>query len=120
MLLSHTCLAQLELPQHRFWQTLEQGQQHRLRAKTRCRIDQLSAREPTYTYESEAGRTEFWDSNAQEFECAGVQFVRHVIEPNGLLLPYYTNAPQLVYIIKGHSLISFLTFCMLYNSINID
>ncbi|KAL7144973.1 hypothetical protein ABFS83_07G047800 [Erythranthe nasuta] len=97
----HACTAQLELPQQRFWQGMEQGQQHRLRAKTQCRIEQLTASEPSYTYDSEAGVTEFWDSNANEFECAGIQFVRHVIQPKGLLLPYYTNAPQLVYIIKG-------------------
>ncbi|KAI3469779.1 hypothetical protein Pfo_026442 [Paulownia fortunei] len=104
LFLFHACIAQLELPQQQLWQSLQKGQQHRLRAKTHCRIQQLNAQEPSYRLESEAGVTEFWDTNSEEFECAGVEFVRHVIEPNGLLLPYYTNAPQLVYIVQGHGI----------------
>ncbi|KAG8370423.1 hypothetical protein BUALT_Bualt14G0116300 [Buddleja alternifolia] len=107
LFLFHSCAAQLELPQHQFWQNLQQQQQHRLRAKTQCRIQQLNAREPSYRSESEAGITEFWDANSEEFECAGVEFVRHVIQPKGLLLPYYTNAPQLIYIIQGEIWIRF-------------
>ncbi|KAG6658786.1 hypothetical protein CIPAW_04G186900 [Carya illinoinensis] len=30
-----------------------------------------------------------------QFQCAGVAVVRRTIEPNGLLLPQYSNAPQL-------------------------
>ncbi|KAG6719084.1 hypothetical protein I3842_04G186000 [Carya illinoinensis] len=35
------------------------------------------------------------DPNHQQFQCAGVAVVRRTIEPNGLLLPQYSNAPQL-------------------------
>ncbi|GFP83367.1 11s globulin subunit beta [Phtheirospermum japonicum] len=76
-------------------------QQHRLRARTDCRVDRLTAQEPTLRYESEAGRTEFWDRNNQQFECAGVAAVRNYIEPKGLLLPHYNNAPQLLYVVQG-------------------
>ncbi|CAA0817418.1 12S seed storage protein CRA1 [Striga hermonthica] len=94
-------MAQLETHQEQLLQSLRNQQQHRLRAKTPCGIQQLQAREPTHKHEYEAGSTEFWDASGKEFACAGIQFVRHTIQPKGLLLPYYTNAPQLVYIIKG-------------------
>ncbi|PIN08403.1 hypothetical protein CDL12_19023 [Handroanthus impetiginosus] len=90
LFLFHGAIAQLELQQ-----------QHRLRAKTRCRIQKLTAREPSRRFESEAGVNEYWDTNSEEFECAGIEFVRHVIQPKGLLVPHYSNAPQLVYIVQG-------------------
>ncbi|KAL0456981.1 UNVERIFIED_CONTAM: 11S globulin seed storage protein Jug r 4 [Sesamum latifolium] len=101
LFLFHGCVAQLELQQQRYWQSLQQFQQHRLRAKTECQVQQLTARQPSFRLESEAGVTEFWDPNNEEFQCAGIEFVRHTIQPRGLLLPYYTNAPQLVYIVQG-------------------
>ncbi|KAK4478198.1 hypothetical protein RD792_017481 [Penstemon davidsonii] len=101
LFLFHISIAQLELPQQQYWKKLQSQQQQRLQAKTRCRIQQLNAREPNRKIESEAGSTEFWDSNSAEFECAGVEFVRHTIQPKGLLLPYYANTHQLVYIIEG-------------------
>ncbi|KAK6161294.1 hypothetical protein DH2020_004675 [Rehmannia glutinosa] len=101
VLLLHGSMAQLELQQQRVWQNMQSQMQHRLRAKTHCRIQQLNAREPSSRFEYEAGTIEFWDANSQEFECAGVEFTRHVIQPNGLFLPYYTNAPQLFYIVQG-------------------
>ncbi|KAK4427812.1 11S globulin seed storage protein 1 [Sesamum alatum] len=103
LFLFHGCVAQLELQlqQQSYWQSLQRQQQHRLRAKTECQIQQLSARQPNYRLESEAGVTEYWDVNNEEFQCAGVEFIRHTIQPRGLLLPYYSNAPQLVYIVQG-------------------
>ncbi|GFP83368.1 11s globulin subunit beta [Phtheirospermum japonicum] len=80
---------------------MQSQQQHRLRAKTSCSLQQLNAREPSRRFDYEAGSSEHWDPNCEEFECAGVEFVRHTIQPKGLLLPYYTNAPQLIYIIQG-------------------
>ncbi|XP_073027780.1 11S globulin seed storage protein Ana o 2.0101-like [Primulina eburnea] len=101
MFLFHGCIAQLELPQRQFWQNLQEQQQHRLRAKTQCRIERLNAREPNRKYDCEAGSYEIWDSNSEEFECAGIEFVRYVIQPKGLFLPHYTNAPQLFYATEG-------------------
>ncbi|KAK4340645.1 hypothetical protein RND71_039146 [Anisodus tanguticus] len=84
------------------WQRLHQQQQHRaLRSKTECKIERLNAEEPNSKFESEAGVVEFWDATQEQFECAGVQAVRHEIQRNGLLLPYYSNTPQLIYIVQG-------------------
>ncbi|XP_047950871.1 cocosin 1-like [Salvia hispanica] len=80
-------------------------QQHRLRARTDCRVERLTAQEPTLRFDSEAGRTEFWDRNNQQFECAGVAAVRNFIQPRGLLLPHYNNAPQLLYVVRGKGLL---------------
>lgn len=37
----------------------------------------------------------------EQFRCAGMAVVKPTIRSSGLLLPFYTNAPQLVYIVKG-------------------
>lgn len=66
-----------------------------------CQLKRLDALEPSNRIEAEAGVIESWDPNHQQFQCAGVAVVRRTIEPNGLLLPQYSNAPQLVYIAKG-------------------
>ncbi|KAG8370420.1 hypothetical protein BUALT_Bualt14G0115000 [Buddleja alternifolia] len=98
----HACDSAVLLgEQEFFWQNVQRQQQHRLRARTDCRVEQLTAQEPTLRYESEAGRTEFWDRSNKQFECAGVAAVRNFIQPKGLLLPHYNNAPQLIYIIQG-------------------
>ncbi|KAK4405887.1 11S globulin seed storage protein 1 [Sesamum angolense] len=89
--------AQLSGEQDFYWQNLQTQQQHKLQARTDCRVERLTAQEPTIRFESEAGFTEFWDRNNQQFECAGVAAVRNVIQPRGLLLPHYNNAPQLLY-----------------------
>ncbi|CAN1244964.1 11S globulin [Linum grandiflorum] len=66
-----------------------------------CQIDRINAIEPDNTIQAEAGTIETWDPSRQQFQCAGVAMVRRTIEPNGLLLPSYSNTPQLIYIIKG-------------------
>ncbi|KAJ6736244.1 12S SEED STORAGE PROTEIN CRC [Salix viminalis] len=66
-----------------------------------CQLDRLDALKPDNRVRSEAGLTESWDPNHDQFQCAGVAVVRRTIEPNGLLLPSYSNAPQLVYIVQG-------------------
>ncbi|KAH0634258.1 hypothetical protein KY284_037044 [Solanum tuberosum] len=105
-LLFNCCFSQIEQQQSLLWQKLQYQQQHRRgRAKTDCRISSLNAREPTYKFNSEAGTTEFWDRNSEEFECAGVAAVRNDIQPNGLLLPHYNNAPQLLYIVQGSGIL---------------
>lgn len=69
-----------------------------------CQLDRISALEPTNRIQSEAGLTEVWDSNDEQFQCSGVSVVRRVIEPNGLLLPSFTSAPELVYIESGRGI----------------
>lgn len=99
------CLAQLGSQQQYLWQDLQQQQQHRLRAKTDCQIERLTAQEPSRKYQSEAGFTEFWDQNNNQFECAGVAAVRNVIQTQGLFLPHYNSAPQLLYVVQGRGLL---------------
>ncbi|XP_062150025.1 11S globulin-like [Alnus glutinosa] len=93
--LFHGCFAQIEqVP----WRAQRQQQQ---RFQTECRIDNLNAQEPSQRFESEAGVTEYWDQNDQQFQCAGVSLVRHNIHRRGLLLPSFSNAPQLIYVVQG-------------------
>jgi hypothetical protein len=48
-----------------------------------------------------AGVTEVWDTNEDEFQCAGVAATRNTLQPNSLSQPNYQPAPLLVYIEQG-------------------
>uniref|UniRef100_A0A0E0JZG5 Cupin type-1 domain-containing protein n=1 Tax=Oryza punctata TaxID=4537 RepID=A0A0E0JZG5_ORYPU len=67
-----------------------------------CRFEHLTALEATHQQRSEAGFTEYYNTEARnDFRCAGVS-VRHlVVENKGLVLPMYANAHKLVYIVQG-------------------
>nr|TKS03400.1 legumin family protein [Populus alba] len=80
--------------------TADRSRQH----QGQCQLDRLNALKPDNRIKSEAGVTESWDPNHDQFQCAGVAVVRRTIEPNGLLLPSYSNAPQLVYIVQGRGM----------------
>ncbi|GAB2210196.1 hypothetical protein Drorol1_Dr00015456 [Drosera rotundifolia] len=67
----------------------------------RCDIRRLTATEARRRIRAEGGVTEIWDAEDQQFRCAGVAALRHVIEPGGLFLPSYTNAPYLTYVVQG-------------------
>ncbi|XP_026379590.1 11S globulin subunit beta-like [Papaver somniferum] len=87
------------------WQTQQQQQQSRhYQGQSQCRIENINAQEPNRRVESEAGVVEFWDQNNEQFECAGVAPTRYIIQPNGLLLPFFVNAPRLVYIVQGRGM----------------
>ncbi|KAI8566440.1 hypothetical protein RHMOL_Rhmol02G0040600 [Rhododendron molle] len=103
LFLSHGFSQLLEQQQQQLrWQELRGAQQHRLRAKTDCQIQRINALEPDHRIEAEAGLTEIWDqNNNEELQCAGVAAVRHQIQPRGLLLPSYTNVPQIYYVSQG-------------------
>ncbi|XP_076932114.1 11S globulin subunit beta-like [Bidens hawaiensis] len=80
-------------------------QSSRVRGPSDCQFRTITAREPNRRQVSEAGFSEFWDSNEKdELECAGVQVVRHTINPKGLLLPYYPNTPELVFVVQGQGI----------------
>ncbi|XP_057781353.1 11S globulin seed storage protein 1-like [Salvia miltiorrhiza] len=66
-----------------------------------CDISRINAMEPSFRLQSEGGVSEFWDHNAEEFQCAGVSLHRHTIRTRGMLLPVYHNAPMLVYVLQG-------------------
>ncbi|MCL7044410.1 hypothetical protein MKW94_024757 [Papaver nudicaule] len=94
------CLGQIE-QKAGGWQSQQQKQSRHYQGQSQCRIENINAQEPNRRVESEAGVTEFWDQNNEQFECAGVAPARYIIQPNGLLLPFFVNAPRLVYIVQG-------------------
>ncbi|KAL3726963.1 hypothetical protein ACJRO7_031809 [Eucalyptus globulus] len=84
-----------------FGRQQQQQQRHPLRYRSECRLDKLNNLEPSRRIEAEAGFTELWDEEEEEFKCAGAIAARHVIRRNGLFLPSFTNAPELVYVVQG-------------------
>ncbi|XP_044494550.1 11S globulin seed storage protein Ana o 2.0101-like [Mangifera indica] len=76
--------------------------------QNQCQIDWLDALEPDNRVEYEAGMVETWDPNHEQFQCAGVAMVRHTIQPNGLLLPQFSNSPQLIYVVQGEGMTGIL------------
>nr|CAA52763.1 11S globulin [Avena sativa] len=94
-LLFHGSMAQLFGQSSTPWQSSRQGG---LRG---CRFDRLQAFEPLRQVRSQAGITEYFDEQNEQFRCTGVSVIRRVIEPQGLVLPQYHNAPALVYILQG-------------------
>ncbi|KAJ1691696.1 hypothetical protein LUZ63_015851 [Rhynchospora breviuscula] len=70
-----------------------------------CRFDRLQALNPTQRMQFEAGVTEYFEWNSEMMQCSGVSASRHILEPRGLLLPHYNNAPSLMYIVQGRGFI---------------
>nr|GLL30738.1 legumin A-like [Ipomoea trifida] len=66
-----------------------------------CQFRQINAFEPTLRIQAEGGVTEFWDPYNEQFQCGGAHVYRHIIQPRGLLLPSYTNAPLVAYVQQG-------------------
>ncbi|XVE72931.1 hypothetical protein DITRI_Ditri11bG0077300 [Diplodiscus trichospermus] len=89
LLLFHGCLARSS-----------QSQQ----SQNECQINRLDTIEPVARIKSEAGVTEWWNPNSKQLKCAGVAVMRHTVEPDGLVLPSFANAPQLVYIVQGRGI----------------
>ncbi|GFY99520.1 hypothetical protein Acr_13g0009200 [Actinidia rufa] len=91
LVLSHSCAANRQPSKYQ----QQQGE---------CQIQRLNAQEPQQRIQSEAGVTELWDWTDDQFQCAGVAACRTIIQPRGLLLPSYTNAPTIIYIAKGRGI----------------
>uniref|UniRef100_A0A0D9VFN1 Cupin type-1 domain-containing protein n=1 Tax=Leersia perrieri TaxID=77586 RepID=A0A0D9VFN1_9ORYZ len=71
-------------------------------SRQQCRFEHLATLEATHQQRSEAGFTEYYNTESRnEFHCAGVSVRRLVVESKGLVLPTYANAPKLVYIVQG-------------------
>nr|GMD13942.1 legumin A-like [Ipomoea batatas] len=66
-----------------------------------CQLRQINAFEPTLRIQAEGGVTDFWDPYNEQFQCGGAHLYRHIIQPRGLLLPSYTNAPLVAYVQQG-------------------
>ncbi|KAL5198275.1 hypothetical protein ABZP36_001787 [Zizania latifolia] len=75
-------------------------------SQQQCRFEHLAAVEATHQQRSEAGFTEYFNTEARnEFRCAGVNVRRMVVESKGLVLPTYANAHKLVYIVQGRGVL---------------
>ncbi|KAJ9182282.1 hypothetical protein P3X46_006297 [Hevea brasiliensis] len=96
----HGCFAQIEpvTTQPRGFPPQQRQQRPQ---RDECQLDRISAVEPNRRIQSEAGVTDVWDENDDQFQCAGVVAMRHVIQEKGLLLPQYVNGPKLVYVVQG-------------------
>ncbi|KAI3982544.1 hypothetical protein MKX01_031283 [Papaver californicum] len=119
ILLLHGCVAQIE--QQGGWQSQQQLRQPQRRyqvGQSQCQIQSLNAQEPNRRFESEAGVTEFWDQTNEQFDCTGVSATQHIIQPRGLLLPSFANAPRLMYILILFTLLQ-LTFISLLSLLQI-
>ncbi|KAJ4782754.1 Glutelin type-B 5 [Rhynchospora pubera] len=69
-----------------------------------CRFDRLAALNPSQRMQFEAGKTEYYEWDNEMMQCAGVAACRHMLEPRGLMLPQYNNAPSLMYIVQGRGI----------------
>ncbi|XP_015583442.2 11S globulin seed storage protein Ana o 2.0101 [Ricinus communis] len=96
LVLLHGCVAQLT-------SRPEKQQQQRWR-RGECQLNRINAVEPSRRIQSEAGLTEIWDENDQQFQCVGVVAMRHTIQQRGLLLPQYVNGPKLIYVVQGRGI----------------
>ncbi|KAJ4825719.1 hypothetical protein Tsubulata_001219 [Turnera subulata] len=99
LVLVQSCFAQLEqIPRQQF----RPERQREMRSQqNECQLERITAQEPSRRFESEAGFTEIFNENDEQFRCAGVAVLRHTIQQRGLLLPSYSNTPKLVYVEQG-------------------
>ncbi|XP_057957546.1 cocosin 1-like [Malania oleifera] len=103
-LFHRSCLAQLELQKPQLYGDHQPRRLHR-GFRTECRIDRLRALKPTRSVQSEAGETEYYDQDNKQLQCVGVAVIRLTIHLRGLLVPSYTNAPQLIHILQGRGIL---------------
>ncbi|KAL9367372.1 hypothetical protein Peur_038571 [Populus x canadensis] len=76
LVLFNCCFAQIEQVTSQHGQQ-QQGQ--RRSQQNECQFDRINALEPARKFRSEAGVTEIWDENDQQFQCAGRGFHGAVI-----------------------------------------
>ncbi|XP_045792867.1 legumin A2-like [Trifolium pratense] len=67
-----------------------------------CQLERLNALEPDNRVESEGGMIETWNPNNRQFRCAGVVLSRATLKRNSLRRPFYSNAPQEIFIQQGN------------------
>ncbi|KAL1313440.1 hypothetical protein HN51_040005 [Arachis hypogaea] len=66
-----------------------------------CQFQRLNALRPDNRIDSEGGFIETWNPKSQEFRCAGATLSRCTLRRNALRRPYYSNAPQQIFIQQG-------------------
>jgi Cupin len=96
LVLCHGTIAQFNLGGQSSWQSSRGFGDMR-----GCRFERLDALNPSQRVQSEAGMTEYYEESNEMLRCAGVSIKRYTMEPRGLLLPAYHNAPSLIYITQG-------------------
>ncbi|KAL5990583.1 hypothetical protein ACLOJK_011485 [Asimina triloba] len=74
-----------------------------------CRLQNVSPSRPYKQIQSEGGRTDLWNEDEDQFQCAGVAPVKNIIKPNGLSLPNASPAPRLVYIEQGRGVLGIIS-----------
>ncbi|KAK8969003.1 Glutelin type-A 1 [Platanthera guangdongensis] len=90
------CCLLLLLPLSSLAQNPGENRQFRYRHEE-CRLERITGLQPRQRFESEAGVSEYFDSNEQQLQCAGVTVIRRTIKKGGLFLPVFSNTPGLVY-----------------------
>ncbi|XP_052142194.1 glutelin type-B 2-like [Oryza glaberrima] len=103
LLLVHDSMAQLFYPRTNPWHSPHQG------SFSEYRFDRLQAFESLQKVRSEGGVTEYVDERNELFQHTGTFVIRRIIQPQGLLVPRYTNTLSMVYIIQGRGTMG-LTF----------
>jgi preprotein translocase subunit YajC len=79
-----------------------------------CQLEQLNALEPDNRVESEGGMIETWNPNNRQFRCAGVALSRATLKRNALRRPFYSNAPQEIFIQQGYLLYLIIFFQLIH------
>ncbi|XP_073026936.1 11S globulin seed storage protein 2-like [Primulina eburnea] len=77
-----------------------------LTEKQQCRLQRITAAQPSKRINSEGGETELWNERDDQFQCAGVVAMRNILRPNALSLPNFHPYPRLVFIEQGYGYIS--------------
>ncbi|XP_050218012.1 legumin B-like [Mercurialis annua] len=103
LVLLHSSVAQIEQVTSRP-SGQEKSQRQQRWQRDECQLNRINAVEPSRRFQSEAGLTEIWDENDQQFQCVGVVAMRHTIQQKGLLLPQYVNGPKLIYVVRGRGI----------------
>ncbi|XP_050231176.1 legumin B-like [Mercurialis annua] len=103
LVLLHSSVAQIEQVTSRS-SGQEKSQRQQRWQRDECQLNRINAVEPSRRFQSEAGLTEIWDENDQQFQCVGVVAMRHTIQEKGLLLPQYVNGPKLIYVVRGRGI----------------
>ncbi|XP_050218014.2 legumin B-like [Mercurialis annua] len=103
LVLLHNSVAQIEQVTSRP-SGQEKSQRQQRWQRDECQLNRINAVEPSRRFQSEAGLTEIWDENDQQFQCVGIVAMRHTIQAKGLLLPQYVNGPKLIYVVQGRGI----------------
>lgn len=77
------------------------GEKRQLSEAEKCQMGRITASQPSEGFMSEGGRTEFWNQEEDQFQCAGVASMKETIQPNALSLPKFFPAPRLIYVEQG-------------------